>query len=272
MEIKVETTKIPEVIKITSPSWDGVILKMPRDKYDEWKKSGEQFKTASIYALYAGHFDRVTYGNDLYIGQSGDIQQRMDQHCAEKKFWSIVLIFSSHEDWMNIAHTKNIECTFIEMARTANRFNIANGNNGACTHLGIDDQAKIREYVKPITQILKMIGVDIFEPNTDGVYIYEKKYASYGTLKSVIRILDPQSKTIEILSGSELFHVRPEEVENIQGVDIIERNKIRITETQTMHLGIDTFPQIYGHSISNWKSKTGVSLLKYLKAYEKNEQ
>lgn len=38
MEIKVETTKIPEVIKITSSSWDGIILKMPRDKYDEWKK------------------------------------------------------------------------------------------------------------------------------------------------------------------------------------------------------------------------------------------
>ncbi|MFM5655825.1 GIY-YIG nuclease family protein [Aeromonas veronii] len=267
MEIKVETTSISGVFKVTSQQWDGVIFKIPRDKYEDWKEHGEQPETASIYALYADHFDRMKHGNDLYIGQSGDIQQRLDQHCTNKNFWSIVLIFSSSNDWMNIAHTKNIEFKFIELAKKANRFNVLNGNDGAPTHLGSDDKIKVAGYIEPIIKILKMIGVDIFEFNMDGLYTFEKKHPfKKGVLKSEIRVLDPQRKLLEIIRGGEFLVYSTDNLRNKPEIEIVERNIIKIIKTHTITLENQIVHTIYGQSLSNWKSKTGVSLSDYLRS------
>ena len=142
-KVEITKTKIEGVEAITAPDWNGKVLRMSHEAYRRWREKGDVPKTAAVYALYADHFDKTTYGKELYIGQSGEVNSRLDSHVGAKHFWNRVLIFVSALDWMNIAFARNIEHEFILMAKRANRYQVENGNDSATTWLGLEDRQKL---------------------------------------------------------------------------------------------------------------------------------
>lgn len=259
MKISIETTNIGGVLEITSPEWGGKIIKMPRKVFIDWRDKGNLPTTAAVYALYADHFNKGKFGTELYIGHTASIEKRVFNHLTEKDFWTILLVFVSEKDWMNIAYTQNIEFQLIKMAKNANRYDIKNGNDGSKTHLGEEDKKRLDNFLEGLPFVLEMAGIDIFTFNLDGVY--EK-----CTLleRSSIRVVNLEHKKIEVLAGSIISYFDLNEVSIPEDV-IIEKNNSRggickFEKDTVVKINDDLILKLFGNSLSGWKNKCGIKL------------
>ena len=170
-EVFIKTTGIPGVVEITANGWDGRILRMSREAFTRWKSKIEgKPLTPAVYILFANHFDKPQLGKQLYIGHTEDVVTRGTVHNAEKDYWSVILILTSRADWMNVAHTKNIECKLIEWVKEANRYEVQNGNDGGTTHLGQDDRTRLKTFLSGVRPVMQLANLDVFELNLDGIY------------------------------------------------------------------------------------------------------
>lgn len=268
-EIKIKASKIDGVMEITAEGWDGKIIRMSHRDYETWRLKGDKPITPIVYILYADHFDRERHGNELYIGHTSNAQIRVDDHVAKKTYWSMVAMFTSTNDWMNVAFTKNIEYTFIEWAKTANRYKVMNGNDSAATHLGVEDRAKLDKFLAGVKPILKLAGIDIFETNLDGAFIFNNKYTK-PLSKAVIRIeeLGPTYK-IKIEAGSVLSYYDDTivQAEELPGVIYSPAHSTHIF-TQEVSVEINMTPgfaRLFGKPLPDFKNICGTELRKVLR-------
>lgn len=266
--ICVKVTNVDGVLEITSDVWDGKILRMSYKAYRQWRNKGEKLDTAAAYVLFADHFDKQKFGKELYVGHTGCIDDRLDQHVAGKDYWSVVLVFVSGSDWMNVAYTQNIEYKFIEWAKLANRYDVMNGNDSAPTHLGEDDKERIEKYLSSVREILKISGIDIFERNFDGVYERVDR-ACQTKIWSGMQITDLTTKMVKIMSGSEIILYNHQAImsKNLNGVTY-DSQKCALHFSIDMEVQVDmsVIPRIFGNtSLSKWKSACGITLSDALK-------
>ncbi|CAH7031063.1 putative GIY-YIG catalytic domain-containing protein [Vibrio chagasii] len=260
MKVSIETLDVEGVIEITASEWDGKIIKMPRDIFLEWREKGDIPKTAAVYALYADHFDKTEFGKELYIGHTSTIDNRIADHLAKKEFWSVLLIFVSDNDWMNVAYTQNIEHYFIQLAKNSNRYDVKNGNDSAKTHLGVEDMKRLNTYLEHIPTILKMSGIDIFQFNLDGIYAKKER-----DIESNVRVRSISEKLVEILAGSQIRVSNIDELDENLDCEILNKNDYgtgicKFNKNTIVFLGDDYFPKLLGSHLSSWKNQCGVSL------------
>lgn len=193
--------------EITAAGWSGRIFRLSRSAFVEWDKTGKNFpRTAVAYILYSDYFDKASFGAELYVGHSRQIDDRTRKHNIDKKFWTSILLFTSVGDWMNFSHTECVERVFIEWALKANRYQVSNGTEGSLTELGHHDAYEIQHFLAPICRILSMIGVDVFKENSDAVFTFEGELVAGNKYVSQLRIDDvsPQLSLI-VLAGSEIY-------------------------------------------------------------------
>jgi hypothetical protein len=264
MKISIETTSVDGVLEIESSEWGGKILKMPRKTFIEWRNKGKLPKTAAVYALYADHFDKSKFGKELYIGHTASIEKRVLDHLTEKDFWSVLLVFVSEKDWMNIAYTQNIEYQFIKMAKNANRYDVKNGNDSSPTHLGEEDKKRLDNFLEGIPFVVEMAGIDIFTFNLDGLYVKNTRSES-----SSIRVVDLEHKNVEILAGSTISCLDLHDVPITDDV-IIEKSQFRgglckFEKDTLIKINDDFTPKLFGNTLSGWKSQCGIGLSKALR-------
>ncbi len=264
MKISIETTSVDGVLEIVSPEWGGKIVKMPRKTFIKWRNNGKLPKTAAVYALYANHFEKSEFGKELYIGHTASIEKRVLDHLAAKDFWSVLLVFVSEKDWMNVAYTQNIEHQFIKMAKNANRYEVKNGNNSSETHLGDEDRQRLDSFLEGVPSVLEMAGIDIFTFNFDGLYL-KSNYSE----NSSIRVVDLESKHIEILAGSTISCLDLDEVSGVNGV-VIEKHKIgggicKFENDTQIQIDDGYYPRLFGVPLLSWESQCGNALSKVFK-------
>jgi len=265
--ISIAETDYSGVTEITADGWDGRVLRMSYATCCKWIASSAQLRQAGVYMLYADHFDRVTHGNQLYVGQSGTLGQRLGQHDGKKEFWTAVMVFTSAGDWMNVAYTVNIERQFIEWAKLANRYELDNGNGGRVEHLGQDDQARLQAFLAGIQPVLRLAGIDVFEPNMDGTY----SYTSHKKVTSHLKILYGfPAPTVTIVAGSRIHGLDQAIVSqaSLNGVAHDAAESIH-----TFHDSIDVtldgpeyLLKLFDQHIFRWKSRSGIRLSDALKA------
>lgn len=265
--ISIAETNYHGVTKITADGWDGQVLRMSYATCCKWIASAAQLQPAGVYMLYADHFDRATHGNQLYVGQSGTIGERLRQHDGNKKFWTAVMVFSSAGDWMNIAYTVNIERKFIDWAKKANRYDLDNQNAGRKEHLGKEDHERLQSFLAGVRPTLRLAGIDMFEPNMDGTFSYS--FPKKGT--SQLKILNGSpAPAVTILAGSQIFgldHAKVSQV-NLNGVAYDDAERIH-----TFHESVDVtlngpefMLKLFDRPVSSWKSRSGISLMATLTA------
>lgn len=258
--IRIAETDSPGITEITADGWDGRILRMSHSTCCRWIASSATPQQAGVYLLYADHFDRVTHGNRLYVGQTGVIGQRLGQHIGKKEFWTAVIIFTSGGDWMNVAYTPNIEQHFIKWAKLANRYDLDNGDDGRVEHLGIDDQARLQSFLAGVRPVLRLAGIDVFEPNLDGVFTY----APWKGISSHLKIASGTPIPIVTISaGSRISGLNASEVSqaNLPGVVYDSSERLHVfSESVDVPLTGEYIPKLLGLSVSRWKSRAGVPL------------
>jgi hypothetical protein len=265
--IRIAETNYPGVTEITADGWDGRVLRMSYATCCKWITSSAEAQPAGVYMLYADHFDRVSHGNQLYVGQSGTIRQRLGQHDGKKVFWTAAMVFSSAGDWMNVAYTVNIERQFIKWAKHANRYDLDNGNDGREEHLGQDDQARLQSFLAGVRPVLRLAGIDVFESNMDGTFSYSFR----GTGTSHLKIVNGRpTPAVKILAGSQIFGLDKAKVSqaNLPGVthDSVERIHTFHESVEVTLGGPEFLPKLFDTSVSRWESRSGISLKAALEA------
>lgn len=89
----------------------------------------EQAHRTGLYFL----FSQETQDEErmqCYIGESDDVGVRLGQHKAHKEFWDRALIALSSTDSWTKAHVRYLEARAIQVAKTAGRYTLTNGNVG----------------------------------------------------------------------------------------------------------------------------------------------
>ncbi len=265
--ISIAETNYPGITKITAEGWDGQVLRMSYATCCKWIASSAQLQQAGVYMLYADHFDRITHGNQLYVGQSGAIEKRLGQHDGKKDFWTAVMVFSSAGDWMNVAYTVNIERQFINWAKYANRYDLDNGNGGRVEHLGQEDQARLQSFLAGVPLVLRLAGIDVFEPNMDGTFsfTFDKKVTSHLKITT-----GSPAPAVTIVAGSRISGLNQAKVSqaSLNGVTYDPEKQIHtFHESVDVTLeGPDIMRKLFDHPVSSWKSRSGISLMATLNA------
>lgn len=167
--------KRPRTIQIFLPSGDpsGIriaeqttsiirLIEVPRSDIAEFVKMPEA-KQVGLYFLVSGDNK-----DELYIGQSGEVGTRLMQHHKdEKKDWERALVLISLTNNLTQTHVLYLESLSIEKAKTCQRYELLNGNNGQKPHTPIPLKADCDEIHEVGSLLLATLGYPIFEPLTE---------------------------------------------------------------------------------------------------------
>lgn len=108
----------------------------------------------------------------LYIGQTGDLTQRLKSHHNGKDFWTRVFVMLSTNNTITQTHALYMEHKAIQIATDVGRYDLQNGNNGSKPHTPAPLQADCEELFHTLDILLSTLGQPIFEaigietPNT----------------------------------------------------------------------------------------------------------
>ncbi len=98
----------------------------------------------------------------LYIGQTGDLKRRLNQH-HEKNFWTRAFVMLSTNNTMTQTHALYMEYKAIASATEVGRYEIKNGNNGNLPHTPEPLKADCEELFHTLDVLLSTLGQPIFE-------------------------------------------------------------------------------------------------------------
>lgn len=98
----------------------------------------------------------------LYIGQTGDLQKRLNQH-GDKDFWTRAFVMLSTNNTMTQTHALYMEHKAIATAIEVGRYEIKNGNNGNKPHTPDPLKADCEELFYTLDVLLSTLGQPIFE-------------------------------------------------------------------------------------------------------------
>jgi hypothetical protein len=86
------------------------------------------------------------------------------QHVSEKEFWNESVVFISKDENLNKAHIKYLESRLYEIATSAGRYEIQNGNTPTRSSISESDQAEMEEFIEYIKILINTMGFKVFEP------------------------------------------------------------------------------------------------------------
>lgn len=98
----------------------------------------------------------------LYIGQTGDLKARLNQH-HKKEFWTRAFVMLSTNNTMTQTHALYMEHKAIATAIEVGRYEIKNGNNGNRPHTPDPLKADCEELFYTLDVLLSTLGQPIFE-------------------------------------------------------------------------------------------------------------
>ena len=141
-------------------NWTGQALACPRSRFSELSK-WEESKRPGVYFL----FESSSSENNLaYIGESEDVFKRLADHDRKKEFWNEVIIFTSKDENLTKGHIKYLESRLVEVSKSADRYQLENGNTPTRSTLLRADTAAMEEFIDNIRLILGSLSHKILEP------------------------------------------------------------------------------------------------------------
>jgi hypothetical protein len=102
-----------------------------------------------------------------YIGQSGNVGNRLVQHNQGKDFWNRALVVISLTNSMTQTHALFLEWFAISEATKAGRYSLENGNTGSQPYTPAPLQADCYEIHETAAILLATLGQPVFEPLTN---------------------------------------------------------------------------------------------------------
>ncbi len=157
------TAADPDGVRVVEKSnWTGRGLVFSRSDLGLARTEG--LDGVGIYLLLGDDPDEE-YDRRIYIGQGENVGKRLSQHQGDdgKDFWDTTVTFTSGNSSLNRAHISYLEAELINLARSAKRVSIANGNQPGTPHLPASDHAVAAGFLAEMRAIFPVLGIDAFE-------------------------------------------------------------------------------------------------------------
>jgi hypothetical protein len=140
-------------------NWTGKAVAGPRSELDgilaraETEKSGVYFLSGT---------EPESGKPAIYIGEAESIRDRLRGH-LDKDFWNHVLFFVSKDENLTKAHVRYLEGRLIELAKSAGRAVVMNGQSSGAK-LPESDREDMENYLDKIQQLMPVLGADALLP------------------------------------------------------------------------------------------------------------
>ncbi len=140
------------------------VIEVPRSQLADFLKMPEA-QQVGVYFLM-GELSEAGLPR-VYIGQSGNVGNRLVQHNQSKDFWNRALVVISLTNSMTQTHALFLEWFAISEATRAGRYSLENGNTGSQPYTPAPLQADCHEIHETAATLLATLGQPIFEPLTN---------------------------------------------------------------------------------------------------------
>ena len=99
-----------------------------------------------------------------YIGQSGVVGKRLQQHHQKKDFWHRAIVAVSLTNTITDTHAKYLEWASIRLGQESGRYQLENGNSGSKPHTPAPLEADCEEILETIRVLISTMGFPVLEP------------------------------------------------------------------------------------------------------------
>jgi hypothetical protein len=159
----------PEGLRIVSlKNWTGIGCVFPRHAWKEARKRPE-FSQTGIYIL-SGHdeADDIDLPGAselpvLYIGQTDELRNRINQHEKSKDFWDKCITFVSSNNFLNRAHVTWLEWALYQRAKSLNQCRLENNQAPQEPSLSEADKADMNAFLQQMFLVLPIVNIRAFE-------------------------------------------------------------------------------------------------------------
>jgi hypothetical protein len=148
---------------VEKSNWTGHGFVCPRPRFNDVKRRSE-FSRPAVYLLLGPSDTR-----DIpmaYVGEADPIGPRLENHHANKEFWTVAYFFTSKDVALNKAHIEYLESRLIALAKEAKRCKLENVNNSALPTLSEAEIADVEGYLEEMLLCFPVLGVTVFEKPT----------------------------------------------------------------------------------------------------------
>ena len=148
-------------------NWAGMAVAVPKSHLAKFKGRREASRPG-VYILLGDDPDAPGEVRG-YIGEAEDLGLRLAQHARDpsRDWWTEAVVFTSKDGSLTKAHAKHLELSLWQLAREAQKVNLANGNEPSGAALPESDKADMDgflEYVRLALPPLSFRAAQMLEP------------------------------------------------------------------------------------------------------------
>lgn len=205
-------------------NWTGQALSVPRTQIKslyEW----EEAKKPGVYFLFG--IDDETGQQALYIGEAENVLDRLQNHVANKDFWSEVVFFTNKDENLTKSHVKYLESRLVQIAQEAGRYILLNGNIPQKPSMPRGDRDAMEEFLSNIRVLLGVIGHKALEK----IVTQKKEYISHDVVPDK-PVNQEQLKLYLDVKG-----VSAKAILNDEGLIVLAGSEISTTVTGSLSIG-----------------------------------
>lgn len=145
---------------ISKSNWTGCGLVCPRSILPT-VKSRKEFTQPGVYVLVGPPEDGEL--PKIYVGEGDPVGPRLEQHYANKEFWTWAVFFVSTDSSLNKAHVQHLEARLLDMAKQAKRATLDNANSPQMPALSEAETADAESFLADMLSIFPLLGLTVFE-------------------------------------------------------------------------------------------------------------
>ena len=136
------------------------VFEVPRSLLSEFVKRPEAGQVG-VYYLFGSGDDETAR---CYIGQSGNVGLRLQQHTGTKDFWTKAMVAVSLTNEWTSTHVAFLEWLSLNRAMAAGRYILTNGNQASNPFTPEPLEADCQEFLDTIAVLLATLGAPVLEP------------------------------------------------------------------------------------------------------------
>jgi hypothetical protein len=137
------------------------VIEVPRSLLEDFFNMPESAKVALYFLFGAAEEEGEP---SVYIGQTGDLRQRLASHNKSKDFWERALVVVSRTDSLTQTHALFLEWHCLQRAADAGRYAVENGHGGSRPYTPAPLEADCEEVFETAQVLLSSLGYPLFEP------------------------------------------------------------------------------------------------------------
>lgn len=162
----------PQTIQIYLPSGDPTgmrianlttrtvrVFEVPRSLLAQFLERPEAGQVG-VYYLFGSNEGETL---QCYVGQSGNVGARIQQHTTSKDFWTKAMVAVSLTNEWTSTHVAYLEWLSLNRAKAAGRYALVNGNRASNPFTPEPLEADCREFIETIAVLLATLGAPVLE-------------------------------------------------------------------------------------------------------------